>query len=193
MKRLPLVLSLVALVVALMGATSLGQAASGALPFARNADRVDEIHASKTPRAGQLYPLGTNGKFPARVVSVTKGPKGDTGFIGTTSVVSAEFAVPAGTTGPVQTVACPAGTGVISGGIVSMTAGDTWVNAQSGNGWAGAANTSKARSAGRFVSMRSVPKVHPRRRQHPLPRFCGPRQPQLRRIISPTSDQAYVR
>jgi hypothetical protein len=40
----------------------------------------------------------------------------------------------------VHQVACPAGTGVISGGVVSVTAGDTWYDAPSGNGWAGAAN-----------------------------------------------------
>src|SRR5512144_182087 len=82
MKRLPIVLSIVALVVAVMGVTQLGEAAKNALPFAKNADRVDRIHASTTPKAGQLYPLGKNKKFPAKVLSVTRGPKGETGEMG---------------------------------------------------------------------------------------------------------------
>ena len=82
MKRLPIVLSAAAFVIALMGVTPLGQATRDALPFAKNADRVDKLHASKTPRAGQLYPLGANKKFPAKVLSVTAGPKGDTGNAG---------------------------------------------------------------------------------------------------------------
>ena len=82
MKRLPIVLSVAAFLLALLGVTSLGEAAKNALPFAKNADRVDTIHASKTPKAGQLYPLGKNKKFPAKVLSVTRGPQGDPGDIG---------------------------------------------------------------------------------------------------------------
>lgn len=82
MKRLPIVLSAAAFVIALMGVTPLGQATRDALPFAKNADRVDTLHASKTPKAGQLYPLGANKKFPAKVLSVTRGPKGETGEMG---------------------------------------------------------------------------------------------------------------
>ncbi|HET7554173.1 MAG TPA: hypothetical protein VFJ75_00825 [Gaiellaceae bacterium] len=82
MKRLPIVLSVAAFLLALLGVTSLGEAAKNALPFAKNADRVDTIHASKTPKAGQLYPLGKNRKFPAKVLSVTRGPQGDPGDIG---------------------------------------------------------------------------------------------------------------
>jgi hypothetical protein len=37
-------------------------------------------------------------------------------------------------------VACPAGTGILSGGVSSITFGDTWYDAPSGNGWAGAAD-----------------------------------------------------
>jgi hypothetical protein len=67
------------------------------------------------------------------------GPQGPTGFVGATRVVSAVFTVP-GNSGEVHTVACPSGTGVISGGVISETIGDTWYDAPSGNGWAGAAN-----------------------------------------------------
>ena len=82
MKRLPIVLSAAAFVIALMGVTPLGQATRDALPFAKNADRVDTLHASRTPKAGQLYPLGANKKFPAKVLSVTRGPKGEPGDMG---------------------------------------------------------------------------------------------------------------
>ena len=92
MKRLPIVLSVAAFLLALLGVTSLGEAATNALPFAKNADRVDTIHASKTPRAGQLYPLGKNQKFPAKVLSVTRGPRGEVGDIGAQG--------PTGATGP---------------------------------------------------------------------------------------------
>lgn len=82
MKRLPVVLSIAALVIAVMGVTSLGEAAKNALPFARNADRIDMLHASTRAKAGQLYPLGKNAKFPASVLSVTRGPRGYPGVEG---------------------------------------------------------------------------------------------------------------
>jgi hypothetical protein len=68
------------------------------------------------------------------------GPQGPAGFVGATRVVSATFPVPSNTAGSPQTVSCPAGMGVISGGVISDTQGDTWVDAPSGNGWSGAAN-----------------------------------------------------
>ena len=81
-RRLLMVLSLAALLFAVLGSTSLGEAALDAVPFARNADRVDQFHASKTPRAGQLLPLGKNAKFPASVLTVTRGATGATGPTG---------------------------------------------------------------------------------------------------------------
>jgi hypothetical protein len=104
MRRLPIVLSVVAFVIAVMGVTPLGEAAKNALPFARNADRVDSLHASTTPKAGQLYPLGKNKKFPAKVLSVTRGPKGETGEMGLPGQTGPRGAVgargPAGPAGP---------------------------------------------------------------------------------------------
>jgi hypothetical protein len=83
---------------------------------------------------------GARGPAGAAGAQGAQGPQGPTGFVGATRVVGAEFPVP-GLTGEVHTVACPAGTGVISGGVVSDTpGGDTWYDAPSGNGWAGAAN-----------------------------------------------------
>ena len=92
---------------------------------------VDLSAKAKKALKGNVGPAGARG--PA-------GPQGPAGFVGATRVVSATFAVPSNTAGSPQTVSCPAGTGVISGGVISDTQGDTWVDAPSGNGWSGAAN-----------------------------------------------------
>ena len=71
-RRLPIVLSMTALVVAVAGITPLGEAASDAIPrFARNADRVDGFHASRSPKAGRLLALNASRKFPASVFTST--------------------------------------------------------------------------------------------------------------------------
>jgi len=139
MRRLPIVLSLMALVIAVMGMTPFGEAAKNAIPFAKNADRVDLIHASKKPTAGKLYPLGANAKFPAKVLSVTRGPAGPKGATGPMG--------PTGPAGPVRlryvesapvtlgpgernfgSAWCPSGE-YPSGGGVSALAADEWVTA----------------------------------------------------------------
>jgi Collagen triple helix repeat (20 copies) len=107
---------------------------------------VDISDKAKRALKGNRGPRGLTGaRGPAGAAGAQgaqgpQGPQGPTGFVGATRVVGAEFPVP-GLTGEVHTVACPAGTGVISGGVVSDTpGGDTWYDAPSGNGWAGAAN-----------------------------------------------------
>ena len=95
--RLALILSLTAFVLMVIGATPLAQATRDAFPFARNADRVDMIHASKKPKAGYLLPLGKNAKFPQSVLPTTKGPKGDAGPAGPPGPVG-----PVGQQGPVN-------------------------------------------------------------------------------------------
>jgi hypothetical protein len=79
------------------------------------------------------------------------GPQGPKGFVGATRIVSATFPVPVNNPGSPQTVACPAGTGIISGGVVSESQGDTWVDAPSGNGWSGAANNVGAATPGELT------------------------------------------
>ena len=74
MRRLPLVLSATALVVAVFGSTPVGHAVGSAIPaFAKsagyakqagNASALNGIKASKQPRPGALLPLGADGKFP---------------------------------------------------------------------------------------------------------------------------------
>jgi hypothetical protein len=86
--RLPLILSVTALVVAVLGSTPLGRAAADALPVplakrayladtAKNSIRLNNIRANRTPTAGMLVPLDQTGKFPASVGAI--GPKGDKG------------------------------------------------------------------------------------------------------------------
>jgi Collagen triple helix repeat (20 copies) len=96
-QRIPIVVSVTALVVAILGSTSLGEAASNAVraTFANNADKVDGIHASRKPTAGRLLPLGKNKKFPASVLPLTRGPRGPAGPAGATGPAG-----PAGATGP---------------------------------------------------------------------------------------------
>jgi len=75
-RRFPIILSVTALVVALAGITPLGEAARDAtqvVRFARNADKVDGIHASRSPKAGRLLALNSSRKFPASVMSGLSG------------------------------------------------------------------------------------------------------------------------
>jgi hypothetical protein len=116
--RLPIVLSVIALVIAAAGYTSLGEAAREALPrasYALNADKVDGIHASKRRRAGRLYPLGRNGKFPASVIGV--GPPGVSGL----EILNVATATDSTTT-KTATATCPAGKRVIGGGARALGA-----------------------------------------------------------------------
>jgi hypothetical protein len=106
--HLPLAFSAAALVVAVMGVTPYAEAHGIAHAlFAHNADRVDGFHASRTPRAGRLLPLGSNKKFPASVVPPgpagpigPAGPEGPTGAQGSPGVDGAQgFQGPAGADG----------------------------------------------------------------------------------------------
>jgi hypothetical protein len=120
--RLPIVLSVTAVVIAAAGYTSLGEAAREALPrasFALNAHKVDSIHASKRPRAGYLYPLGRNRKFPAAVIGV--GPQGPPGVSGL-EIVSVASATDSSTPKSV-TVTCPGAKRVIGGGARAIGTG----------------------------------------------------------------------
>src|SRR4029077_1928401 len=106
-KRVPIVLSCLALLVAIAGATGLGQAARNAIPLlAKNAQAVGGIKASKTPKAGELLPLGSTKKFPASVVPA--GPQGPQGVAGPQG--------PAGPAGPSTGIS-----GVSAGGDLTGT------------------------------------------------------------------------
>ena len=106
-KRVAVVLSSLALAISVLGATGLGQAAREAVPlFAKNAGAVNGIKASKTPKAGELVPLGKNKKFPSSVVPA--GPQGAQGVAGPQG--------PAGPTGSNATIS-----GVGAGGDLTGT------------------------------------------------------------------------
>jgi hypothetical protein len=108
-QRLPLVLSVTALVVAVLGATPLGEAARDAIPafarkagYANNAGAVNGIKASRFARAGYLVALRPNGKFPISVGQVgPRGPQGPQGPAG-----------PAGPSGPAGSAGAAGAAGV---------------------------------------------------------------------------------
>jgi len=158
--RLPLILSVTALVVAVFGSTPLGRAAADALPVplakrayladtAKNSIKVNNIRANRTPTAGMLLPLDQNGKFPASVGAIgpkgdkgdkgDKGSKGDTGAPGLSGYTVVEGPI-SSTTNPSigVTAACPQGTKPLGGGGFTQTpaAGVSVRNSfPSANGW----------------------------------------------------------
>lgn len=76
--RLPMALSAVALLVAIVG-TPLSEGALHVVRtalFAKNAGAVNGIKASRVPRGGQLVPLNARGHFPSSVLAVPSGPQG---------------------------------------------------------------------------------------------------------------------
>jgi hypothetical protein len=159
--RISLALSITALLVAVLGATPLGDAALDQIPaFARNAARVDGISASRKPKAGHLLALGKNRKFPAAVLPSGPpgpvGPKGDKGDKGDTGAQG-----PPGVSGVQVTTAnsahdtdvsklavatCPSGKRAIAGGAaVGGTSHGPFITASRPNGssqWLGAARES---------------------------------------------------
>jgi hypothetical protein len=115
-RQLPIVLSATALAIAMFGSTPVGHAVGSRVsPFAAHAKKADYaanagalsgIKASRLPKAGQLVPLGQNGKFPASVglggSAGTQGPKGDKGEPGAPGPAGPKGANGAkGATGPV--------------------------------------------------------------------------------------------
>jgi Collagen triple helix repeat (20 copies) len=80
-RAIPVALSVAALVVAVFGSTPVGEAAAKRVVkkalYALNADKVDGIDASRTPRAGELLALDGSGRFPGSVVP--PGPEGPAG------------------------------------------------------------------------------------------------------------------
>jgi len=121
MSRLPVILSATALVVALLGATPLGEAAgpvaAKVVPFAKragyatNSGAVNGIRAARTPAAGRLVPLDENGKFPEAAIP-TRAPA----LAGLEYVYGLGDDDANGTA--VARATCPAGKKLIGGGYV---------------------------------------------------------------------------
>ena len=142
-QRAPLVLSITALVVAVLGTTPLGQAAGERLaaavpPFAKtsgyakiagNAARLNGRKSTLSGAPGTIPVVGRDGRFPVSVGAVgpqgakgekgdqgSKGPKGDKGEKGSTG--------PAGSAGPAGPAGPPGLSGyeVVAGGTEADTA-----------------------------------------------------------------------
>jgi hypothetical protein len=82
--RLPIALSATALVVSLLGATGIGQAASNAVvsSFASNAGKLGGYAPSKTAKKNTVVVRGSNGKIDKASLPLTRGPAGPTGPTG---------------------------------------------------------------------------------------------------------------
>lgn len=93
-QRLPTVISVTALVVALLGVTSLGEAAGNAVraTFASNAGKLGGFAPSKKSKRNTVVVRGANGKIDRASLPLTQGPRGPAGPAG--------LAGPAGATGP---------------------------------------------------------------------------------------------
>jgi hypothetical protein len=92
--------AVVLFVLAVLAVTPVGYSARGL--FATNADKVDGIHATRTPRPGALLALNANAKLPSSVVPTVTGPAGQQGPKGDT-----------GPTGPPGPTGSPGATGAI--------------------------------------------------------------------------------
>jgi hypothetical protein len=120
-QKLPIALSGAALVIAVFFSTPLGGAVAQRAechlptqppcPRAKNALSVNGIRASRTPRAGFLFPLGPGARFPRRVLPAIAGgpgpagppgPKGDRGDKGDKGDPGAQGAQ--GAPGPSQVI-----------------------------------------------------------------------------------------
>jgi hypothetical protein len=147
-KRLPLILSMTALVVTVLGTTPLGHAARSAVSpvvplaktanWAKNAGKLNGHSSSRVPRVGQIPVVGANGKLPAMLGAVgpagPAGPKGDAGAkgdpgaagVGGYQRVQQQVNAPGGENGErTYTVPCPGGKSVLGGGFNFSKGADT--------------------------------------------------------------------
>lgn len=128
-QRLPLVISVTALTVALVGSTPLGQAAESVLdqivPRAKRADlaansvRLNGHRSSFNPKPGQIPIVGAEGKLPASIGAVgPQGPQGPPGPRGASEYqrVTENITVPDGTATPEFGISCPGGRSVLGAG-----------------------------------------------------------------------------
>jgi hypothetical protein len=136
-RQLPLVLSITALAVAVLGSTPAGHAVVSVVPpFAKkahyadragNALAVNAIRAARKPKPRFLVPLNARGKLPASVVPAgpaglqgTTGPQGAKGDTGPTGVSGYELVRKASafdsTNAKSALVTCPEGKKVVGGG-----------------------------------------------------------------------------
>jgi hypothetical protein len=103
--RLPIAVSVTALVVALLGTTGIAEAVSNAVSFASNAGKLRGFAPSKTSKKNTVVVRGANGKIDARSIPAQArgaigpaGPAGATGATGASGPAGPQG--PAGATGP---------------------------------------------------------------------------------------------
>ncbi len=131
-ERLPLALSIAALVTALLGTTPVGGAAADVVAqvvprartadFATNAGKLQGRKSSPKPKAGQIPVLNASGKLPASIGAV--GPKGAAGAVGPAGPPgvsgyeqrSEQTTVPPNQPNREYGVSCSGGKSVLSGG-----------------------------------------------------------------------------
>jgi hypothetical protein len=129
--RLPVVLSMTALLVAVFGATPLGHAASRAIhavpPFAKtasfakfagNASKLNGRKSTLSGAPGTIPVVGRNGKLPASIGTVgPQGPQGPAGPRGPAGPTG-----PAGASGAEAKLGCPSGTTLFIGVCIENSA-----------------------------------------------------------------------
>jgi hypothetical protein len=153
MKRLPLVLSAAALLVALLGSTAVGPAAAelaaNVVPFAKvaskagvadNAKRLNGRRSSPKGIPNTIPVIGADGKLPVSIGAVgpqgpkgdkgskgDKGPKGDPGPKGSPGITDVKDVVVSSdfssTKRKLASAFCPAGTRLVGGGVDIKYAG----------------------------------------------------------------------
>lgn len=129
-QRLPLIISVTALVVALVGSTPIGNAAQSALEqvvprakradFAANAGKLNGHKSSVNPSRGQIPVVGTDGKLSASIGAVgPAGPQGPAGPAGASGYQWLQTQVNLGEKGfRAAQMDCPGGKSVLGGGFV---------------------------------------------------------------------------
>jgi hypothetical protein len=134
-QRSPLVLSALALTIALLGATPLGGATAGVVAkgvpfaqragFATNAGKLNGHKSSTQPTAGQIPVVGSDGKLPASLGAVgAPGPPGAVGVSGYEQVSSQPVVIPAGSGGVQVAATCPGSKSVLGGGWMFASTND---------------------------------------------------------------------
>jgi hypothetical protein len=129
-QRLPLVISVTALVVALVGSTPLGNAAQSAVEqvvprakradFASNAGKLNGHKSSVSPRRGQIPVVGADGKLSASIGAVgPAGPQGERGPAGVSGYEWRQTQISLEEEGfRAAQMDCPGGKSVLGGGFV---------------------------------------------------------------------------
>jgi hypothetical protein len=162
-KRLPLILSAAALMVALLGSTSLGQAAVKAAAkvvpkalyaknagHAVNASKLNGHKSSVSPTAGEIPVVGSGGQLPSSIIPASA-PAPSAGVTGYQQIIQTPT-VAGNASDAITDMSCPAGKVVIGGGFngtgvsgINVMASHPMIS--NNTGWEFRAENAKATSA----------------------------------------------